>query len=86
MQIRSVSPAFGPGTGTEILVWIQIRIRGSVPLTQTSGFGSGPDPAILSVIFKMATQKFFYLSFFGFLVFEATFTSFFKEVTEQYLR
>jgi hypothetical protein len=36
----------------EILGWIRIRIRGSMPLTSGSGFGSGPDPGS-----KIKSQK-----------------------------
>ncbi len=54
----------------DILVWIRMRIRGSMPLTNGSGFGSGfwiririldPDPAIFVihhfVTFKMPTKN-----------------------------
>jgi hypothetical protein len=52
----------------DILVWIRIRIRGSMPLTNGSGSGS-------CFFFRHEPrQKFFCL-----LLFEGTFTSFFKD-------
>ncbi len=47
----------------EILVTIRIRIRGSIPLTNESGFGSGSGGRILlfsSLTFKMSTKYYFY--------------------------
>jgi hypothetical protein len=59
---------------------VRIRIRGSVPLTNVSG--CDPDRAILSVTFKMITKnkKIFVSVFCLFpVLFEATFTSFYKD-------
>ncbi len=60
----------------DILVWIRIRIRGSMPLTNWFGFGSG------SFYFhhwpsrcQQKTQKIF-IPFFCILLFEGTLTSF----------
>ena len=39
----------------DILVWILIRIHGSMPLTYGSGFGSGPCTRIL--LFSLSTFK-----------------------------
>jgi hypothetical protein len=54
----------------EILVWIRIRIRGSISLTN----GPDPDPAIFvsDLIFLLITVP-------TLLLIEGTFTSFFKE-------
>ncbi len=64
----------------DILGWI--RIRGSMPLTNGSGSGSDPDPG--SCYFRhwpsRCQQKTNFLTqFFCLLLFEATFTSFFKD-------
>jgi hypothetical protein len=54
-------------------VWIPIWIRGSMPLT----IGSGS--CFLSLTFKMPTKNKFLNKFFCLLLFEGTFTSFFKD-------
>ncbi len=60
----------------DILVWIQIRIRGSMPLTDGSGFGSG------SCYFRhrpsRRQQKINNKKVFLLITFEGTFTSFSK--------
>ncbi len=65
----------------DILGWIRIRILGSMPLT--SGFGSGSwirDPTIFVIDLQDVSNKLiFEHKFFCFLLFEATFTSFFKD-------
>jgi hypothetical protein len=67
----------------DILVWIRIRIwiRGSMPLTNGSGFGSGcgsGDPAIFVIDLQDANKKIIKKKFFCLLLFEGTFTSFSK--------
>ncbi len=65
----------------DILWWIRIRIRGSMPLTNGSGsrFGSGSRILLFSALtFKMPTKKLFKKKFFFILLFEGTFTSFSK--------
>jgi hypothetical protein len=66
----------------DILVWI--RIRGSMPLTNGSGFGTwirslDPDPAIFVIDLQDASKKLIFNSFFCLLLFDCTFTSFFKD-------
>jgi hypothetical protein len=58
----------------DILVWI--RIRGSMPLTNRSGFGSGSCslPYVIGANKKLIEKKVFCL-----LLFEGIFTSFFKD-------
>jgi hypothetical protein len=59
----------------DILVWI--RIRGSMPLTNGSGYGS--DPVIFVIDLQDANKKIiFYKYFFCLLLFEGTFTLFSK--------
>jgi len=41
------------------------------------------DHAFSSLIFKMSTRNYFFPSFFCILLFEATFTSFFKEKSQK---
>jgi hypothetical protein len=60
-----------------ILGWIRIRIRGSMPLTNGSGFGSGSWIRILllsSLTLRCKQKTIFYHNFFCLLLFEATFT------------
>ncbi len=63
----------------DILLWIRIRIRGSMPLTN----GSGSWIRILllsSLTFKMPTKNYFSKKAFQLITFwEGTFTSFFKD-------
>jgi hypothetical protein len=63
----------------DILVWI--RIRGSMPLTNGSGsWILDPDPAIFVTDLQDANKKIILVTnFFCRLLFEGTFTSFFKE-------
>jgi hypothetical protein len=70
----------------DILVWIRILIwiRGSMPLTNGSGSGVDPDPAIFVIDLQDANQKQICLKkFFCLLLFEGTFTSFFKDKMSQ---
>ncbi len=86
----------------DISVWIRIWIRGSMPLTNGSGSGSAdpclwimdpdPDSAIFVIDLQDGNKKkiIVVLKFFCLLLFDSTFTSFFKiksqkEVTKQYL-
>jgi hypothetical protein len=78
-----------------ILVWFRIRIHGTMPLTNGSGFldsdpdpgphanpdpHSNPDPAIFIIDLQEANKKLiFFKKFFCILLFEGTFTSFFKD-------
>jgi hypothetical protein len=66
----------------DILVWIRIRIwiRGSIPLTNGSGSGCGSGSFYFHHWPPRSQQKtnFFY-KFFCILLFEGTFTSFFKD-------
>jgi hypothetical protein len=71
----------------DILVWIQgnrirIWIRGSMPLTNGSGFGSGSGCGSGSCYFVIdlqdANKKIFFYNFFCLILFEGTFTSFSK--------
>jgi hypothetical protein len=56
----------------DILVWIRIRTRGSMPLTNGSGYGFiDLQDANKKLIFK---NKFFFV-----ILFEGTFASFFKD-------
>ncbi len=68
-----------------ILVWI--RIRGSMPLTNGSGFGSGSWIRILlfsSLNFKMLAKNLIFLQkFFCLLLFEGTFTLFYLNIKSQ---
>jgi hypothetical protein len=63
----------------DILMWIQIR--GSMPLTNGSGFGSGcgSGSSIFIIDIEDANKKLFYKKFFCILLFEGTFTSYFKD-------
>jgi hypothetical protein len=88
MQQDPGEPYFGPVMRIhDILGLIGIRILGSMPLTNGSGFGfgSGFGSWILillysSLTFKMSGKKLiFEPNFFCLLHFEATFTSFFKD-------
>jgi hypothetical protein len=58
----------------EILLWIQIRIRGSIALINGPATDADPDPAIFVSDLHNSQQT----HFFGRLLFEGTFTSFFK--------
>jgi hypothetical protein len=58
----------------DFLVWIRIRIRGSIPLANGSGSGSFYFIIDLQDANKKQTNK----KFFCILLFEGTFTSFFK--------
>ncbi len=68
-----------------ILGWIRIRIRGAMPLTNGSGSGSwirilDPDPAIFVIDLQDASKKLiFQHNFVCLLLFEASFTPFFKD-------
>jgi hypothetical protein len=66
----------------DILVWIRIRIRGSMPLTNGSGSGFGIRIRILlisSLTFKTPNKNLILRKLFCLLLFEGTFTSFFKD-------
>ncbi len=67
----------------DILGWIRVRIRGFIPLTNGSGSWIqilDPDPAIFVIDLQDASKKLIFLTqFFCILLFEATFTSFFKD-------
>ncbi len=68
----------------DILGWIRIRILGSMPLTYGSGFGSGSWLRTLlfsTLTFKMPAKNLFFNTIFSayYLLFEANFTSFFKD-------
>ncbi len=64
----------------EILGWIRIRIRGSMPLTSGSGSGFGSGSCYFRTWPSRCQQKTnFWLNFFCLLLFEGTFTSFFKD-------
>jgi hypothetical protein len=64
----------------DILVWIWIRIRGSMPLTNGSGLGSWIRILLFSSLtFKMPAKKLILTQFFCLLLFEGTFTLFFKD-------
>ncbi len=68
-----------------------IRIRGFVPLTNGSGYGSDSGSYyfnIQTVTFKMSTKKNFFLQSFPsllgtYLLFEGTFTSFFRDKSQK---
>jgi hypothetical protein len=63
------------------LVWIRIQIRGSMPLTNGSGFGSGfgSGSCYFRLLPSISQQKTnFYKKFSCFLLFEGTFRSLFK--------
>ncbi len=64
----------------DILVWI--LIRGFMPLNNGYGFEFGSSdlhPAIFVIDLQDANKKIFLKKFFCFLLFESTFTSFFKD-------
>jgi hypothetical protein len=49
----------------DILGWIRIRIRGSMPLTNGSGSGLDPDPAIFIIDLQDASKKLIFNTFFS---------------------
>jgi hypothetical protein len=57
-----------------ILVWIRIWIRGSMPQTNRSGCGSGSFSFVIDL--QDANKKLFFLKAFCILLFEGTYTSF----------
>jgi hypothetical protein len=67
----------------DILGWIRIRILGSMPLTNGSGSWIrvlDPDPALFVIDLQDVSKKLiFEHNFFCLLLYEATFTSFFKD-------
>ncbi len=65
----------------DILVWIRIRIwiRGSMPLTNGSGCGSGSCYFFVIILSDANKKQYFLNKFFCLLLFEGTFASFFKD-------
>jgi hypothetical protein len=63
----------------DILVWIRIRTRGSMPLTNINS-DPDPDPAFFVIDLQDVNKKLIHLKkCFCLLLFEGTFTSFFKD-------